>query len=149
MTIKLVEGNTYKNAQIRLDASELECFGVRPAGFSLTREKPRLLVSGLFRMLLLLWWLVVGLFVGAVAFRPLSGGGGRFDFIFTGLPCGRLFQFADADDLLDALRLLSRNGAADTTDMTVSREGNRFMLYVPADKWLSPTALCLLDEFRI
>ena len=148
MIIKLVEENACKNAIVSLNKSELVPLGLDTDNFSLTRRLPRLLVRGLFDTLEELCGLKRDGCFTAVTFRPFSDGGCRIDLIFTGLPCGRLYRFSGADQLLDAVNML-RVVNTDVSGFVIDRQGNSFTLYIPADEKLSVPALYILNEYSV
>ena len=147
MMIKTLPGNPCHSVMVCLSENELLSAGLTAGEISLQNRNMKLLMRSIFRLLREAVGLCrEGNYV-AVACRPLKNGGCRFFIQFTCQPSGRVFVFENADDLLDAISQLNRHTQRCFTKMEITRSGDRYMTYIPAEWSLSEQERYLLDEY--
>lgn len=146
MIIKLLPGNSGKSALVFFSKGEFLNSGLSVSDLTLKNRKTRLFLEKIFALLRETAGLQRdGNFV-VVSCRPLKDGGCRFLMEFTDQPSGRLYNFNQADDLLDALNLLHGNVVS---KLEITNSGNVYKIYIPADAGLTEGELAVLDEYAM
>lgn len=151
MKMKLMEQNV---AQITLEKSDLAAFGIQAQEFSPAQPNGQRLLLMLFQVLEEIGGLRRNGHFTFVEFRPYINGNCRICIGFSNQPSGRLYTFACADDLLDALHLLRRKEQHyhNTEDVKIHRSGDKFFMYFSDLSDHSPDTLhnlAVLSEYAI
>ena len=150
MTIKLLTGNPCNMAMVSFSKNDFVHMGLRESEITLKNKKARQLLGMIFNALLEYGGLRrEGNYV-SVNCRPLKNGGCRFYIQFTDQPSGRLFAFAEADDLLDALSQLQKCGKEDIlAEIEIFHSDGNYQIYIPAGLKISKNALAILSEYSV
>ena len=147
MTIKLLPGNPCKSALVFCSEDEFFHMGITPDDLTLQNRKTRLLLARIFDLLREFAGLRREGYFVAVTCRPVNKGGGRFYIQFTDKPSGRLFEFREADDLLDAISQLQ--GKLNLSHVNICHSDGEYRLYIPAGLHLSKNAAAILSEYSV
>ncbi|MBQ4397184.1 MAG: hypothetical protein II828_06640 [Clostridia bacterium] len=147
MQIKLIEPTV---AEILLPKETLAAFGLTADRITPRRADARKLLTVLFDLLESLCGLRRdGCFTFAEC-RPYINGNCRLCVGFTRLPSQRLYAFACADDLLDALSRVRYISSSDV--FRVEPSGDRFLLYYaqsPDNQINAAHNLAVLSEYAM
>jgi hypothetical protein len=117
--------------EFSLTRAELDGFGVDADAFSPDSHGGRRLMQCLFDAADTLCGLRRNGHLTFMEYRPYINGGCRVRLGFTQQPSARLYAFANADDLLDALVQLRGCGDWNVIARQISRKGEQFWLRVP------------------
>lgn len=149
MKIKLIASNPSGFAIVCIDRNELEAMGLQHQSLTMQNRATRLLLRTIFDVLHRFCGMKRSGNYVTVACRPLRQGGCRFYLEFTREPSGRLYEFAEADDLLDAIGQLQKRTECEMSEWQIDNSGGDYRIYIPAEKNISKHALAILSEYSL
>ncbi len=149
MKIKLMENCV---AEITMEPTELVAFHVNAEDFSPRLPAVQGLLTCLFDVLETVGGLRRGGHVTFMECRPYISGRCLLRIGFTHQPGGRIYVFACADDLLDALNQLRCHDYFNKNIAEIHQSESEFLLYLPPQSSLGSVSahdLAILSEYTL